>query len=362
MLDLTAVAAQLAAAGSDLGLQAAARSSRASTVLVSADGSTLVEVKDHLPGVRELHAATMQLALAAARPEVRRAVLALWRPRLSEDSTRREWESVTGLFDRRIRAKLQLAAVWAERQILVPEDALTLELASALRAATTGASRPRKKIEKRYEIFKLLLLRWLRGEGPIAIKDLQALVGASFPTVAKAVGELAPYLVRGSDRSVALQSFPAEPWRVLTALSPRLRQTTAWMDRSGRPADLERLAARLARVREPELALGGVLAARHWDPELDLDGVPRLDLCVHAPHGGIDTGFLAKVDPGLAPSQGPAQTLLVVHVLARASAQFSPAEPKTLPWTDPVETLLDLVELRLTKQADELVRHLRGKP
>jgi hypothetical protein len=354
------VATRLIAAG--FKFVQAGRSSRATTDLASEDGSIVIEIKEHLPGVRELYAAITQLALAADRSEVRRAVLVLWNSRFSEGSTQREWERVTGLFDRKVRTKMQLAAIWAERQILLPEDALTLEIARALRAAATNGSGPRRKIEKRHEIFKLLLLRWIRNEGPIAVKDLQALVGASFPTVSKAVGELEKHLIRGPDRSVALQSFPAEPWRVLTALSPRLRQTTEWMDRSGRPADLERLATRLARIREPELALGGVLAARHWDPEFDLDGVPRLDICVHAPRGVLDLGFLAKVDPGLGPSRDPAQTILVVHVLTRSSAQFTPAGPKALSWADPVETLLDLFELRLTKQADEMVRHLRGKP
>lgn len=335
------------------------RGSRSPVDLASDDGAIVIKVKEHLPGVRELYAAIAQLALGSDRPQVQRAVLALWSPRLSDGSTRREWEELVGLFDRKVRAKLQIVAVWPERQLLVPEDSFTLELARALRAVTANAAGLRRKIEKPHEILKLLLLRWLLSEGPIALKELQDLAGASYPTVSKVVGDLQRYLVRGTDRSVALQSFPTVPWSVLTALSPRLRRTTAWMDRSGRPPNLERLVTRLARVREPALALGGVLAARHWDAEFDLDGVPRLDICAHAPRGMLDLGFLARVDPGLSPTEDPAKTVLVVHALTRSSTQFTPSGSKTLPWADPVETLLDLVELRLTRQADELVRHLR---
>lgn len=342
--------------------EATRRGSRPHVDLVSDDGAIVIEVREYLPGVRELHAAITQLALESARPEVHRAVLALWSPRLSGGSTRREWEDLVGLFDRKVRAKLQLVALWSERQLVVPEDSFTLELARALRAATANVAGPRRRIEKRHEILKILVLRWVRNDGPISIKELQSLAGASLPTVSKSLGDLERYLVRGSDRRIELQSFPTQPWGVLTALAPRLRDTTAWMDRSGRPRDLERLVARLARVREPDLALGGVLAARHWDKEFDLEGTPRLDVCAHAPDGALDLGFLARVDPGLSPTDDPAKTVLVVHSLMRPSAQFTPAGSKALPWADPVETLLDLVELRLNKQADELVRHLRRKP
>lgn len=329
--------------------------------LANADGSILVEVKAHTPGIRELHAAIAQLALCADRPEVRRAILMLWSPRLSEASARREWEALVGLFERQISSKLQLVAVWPERQLLLPEDAFMREFSLALRTAVESSATPRRKIEKRHEVLKVLLLRWLRREAPVTLGELERLAGVSFPTASKAVNELQRYLIRDSARRVALRSFPTEPWASLTVLAPRLRQTTAWMDRSGRPPDLERLAARLAQVQGPALALGGVLAARHWDPEIDLDGLPRLDVCVHAPQGALDLGFLARVDPGLGRSDDPSKTVLVVHALTRASAQFIAAAPGALPWADPVETLLDLVELRLIKQADEMVSHLRRK-
>ncbi len=48
-----------------------------------------------------------------------------------------------------------------------------------------------------------------------------------------------------------------------------------------------------------------------------------------------------------------------VHRIVRAESSFEES-PGSLPYADPVETLLDLHELHLTAQAEALVRRMRG--
>jgi hypothetical protein len=120
------------------------------------------------------------------------------------------------------------------------------------------------------------------------------------------------------------------------------------------------LLKRLERAKPPHLALGGVMAARHWHPDFDLHGTPRLDLEYHAPHGNVDFDFVKTLDPALTRTSDPTETaVLVIHPLVRAASLFSEESAKRLPWSDPVETALDLCDLSLTTQANQLLTHLR---
>jgi len=120
-----------------------------------------------------------------------------------------------------------------------------------------------------------------------------------------------------------------------------IRQTEAFVDESGRGGAPQRLLDRLARLHPVGVAVGGVVAARHWHPALDLHGLPRLDVTVHAPEGRMDTGFVERLDPALVPAPAGAPPLLVLHALPRAESLFTVDSEGGLPITDPVEALLD---------------------
>jgi hypothetical protein len=108
------------------------------------------------------------------------------------------------------------------------------------------------------------------------------------------------------------------------------------------------------------LALGGVLGARHWHPDFDLHGTPRLDLVYHAPNGNVDLEFVRKLDPALTQVDDRSESaVLVVHPLVRAAPLFIETTERSIPWADPVETALDLCDLSLTTQANQLLTHLR---
>jgi hypothetical protein len=108
------------------------------------------------------------------------------------------------------------------------------------------------------------------------------------------------------------------------------------------------------------VALGGVMAGRHWNADFDLHGTPRLDLVVHSPRNPPDLTFLSRLDPALRQTQSESSpVVLAIHVLQRAEALFEYEPGFELPWADPVETTLDLYELRLSAQANELLARFR---
>jgi hypothetical protein len=61
-----------------------------------------------------------------------------------------------------------------------------------------------------------------------------------------------------------------------------------------RPRSPEVLLQRLSELNRSDIAVGGVLGARHYFPGLDLVGTPRLDLVVHST--GIGGGSRKQMD------------------------------------------------------------------
>lgn len=111
---------------------------------------------------------------------------------------------------------------------------------------------------------------------------------------------------------------------------------------------------RLARLRRSDIAIGGVVGAKSLYGELDIVGVPRLDLTVHCPQHYLDTSFVQQIDPALVPTQSHDETaVLVVHVIRRQESLFMPG-PDAVPRADAVECLSDLHEMHLEAQAREL--------
>ena len=146
----------------------------------------------------------------------------------------------------------------------------------------------------------------------------------------------------------------------MLALSGDAGQSFRYRDISGEKADPERLLKRLERMGPPNVAVGGVAAARHWHADFDLHGTPRLDLLLHAPGGTVDLDFVKKLDPALRPIESHDESpVLVVRPLQRADPLFERLPGMILPFADPVETALDLYDLGLTAQAGQLFSHLR---
>lgn len=131
--------------------------------------------------------------------------------------------------------------------------------------------------------------------------------------------------------------------------------TLRFADVSDQRSDPTRLLRRLTQAAPAGIAVGGVAGARHHHPNLDLAGLPRLDLSVHAPGREADIGFVRRLDPALTQVTDPAAPAVVIlHFVRHHEALFVPG-PSGQPWADPLECLFDLHEAGLQAQAAELL-------
>ncbi|NQT36314.1 MAG: hypothetical protein HQ581_02430 [Planctomycetes bacterium] len=337
---------------------------------VSRDGSVVVELQVKANGIRSLYAGLMKLAVyLAENPSTQRGCLVLIRTRISPVRLRKEWHKTRNALGDNIARRLALVTIDEEEVWCDPNDPYIGRIANAFELTSEKCTsgqlcreivriRPGKK---QHEVFKVLLSRWLRKQGPIPIGKLAGEIGCSYPTVQRALKKetLRNVLHHASNRSVELKTFPRDAWGELVALSRTSRNSFRFVDRSGEGTTPQQLLERLKRQKPDRLALGGVIAARHWHPDFDLHGIPRLDVACHSPDGVIDLSFVRKLDPALGQVEDPGvSSVFVVHPVVRASSLFVKQREGEFPLADPVETFLDLDDLSLTLQSHQMLTHL----
>ena len=329
----------------------------------SRDGQMIVAVQRGPQGTRGLYSGAMELALACeSRPTIKRAGLVLPQSRLATERLRQEWASIKRVLRTALSERLALVAIGKDETFVDPDDDVLRRIARAFQDRAAPGATPPATSQKRLEVFKVLLYRWLLRQGPISSGTLAEQVGCAYPTVKTAVDELARRgaIARRAHRSVELARFPVTSWQELVVLSATTRRVWRYRDRSGEKPDAERLLRRLEQMQPPHLALGGVVAARHWNSDFDLHGTPRINLLLHAHDETIDLGFVRKVDPALQPLEHYDQSpILAVRLLQRAKPLFDCVPNGGLPFADPVETALDLYDLGLAVQANQLLAHFR---
>jgi hypothetical protein len=338
---------------------------RADAVTGEAIFEVLVETRD----ARRLRATLMELARVANADKARRVILVLEEPTITESRLQEEWKGAASVLRPELFARLSMAihqsGKWtgipvppAPSELSVLEEILQHELSRKPASAT-------RKSAAHQEILRILIHQWLLGKGPVAVNLLMEISGTSHPTVSRALERLDHYLKRHSDRSVELRIFPREEWARLLAVSDDVRDTVRFVDRSGQARSSESLLRRLSQLQRPDIAVGGVLGAKHYQPALDLVGNPRLDLSVHSGRKNADLSFVNRLDPGLERTvRRDESPSLVIHTIRRAESLFQPGE-EGLPWADPVECLLDLHEARLESQALEFLNSFpatKGRP
>ena len=341
---------------------------------MSSDGHRAITTKYSVQGARDLHASLMQLAIyLTAHPAVRTATFVVRLPRMSAKRVSREWKSVTSILRPELSRRLALVAVAPDGDAVIPDDAETRSIAEhahhALAAITSvraeeahGAARWSWS-PKSYEVWKVLLDAWLRRERALPLHEIQRRAGTSYPIVSALLDRLETLgeLERSSNRSATLTALPQRSLGEVLVLGDGLRETHHFVDRSGRPSNARDLIRRII-AKAPEAALAGVEAARHYMPDFNLNGHPRIDVTIGA---DLDLSWVKRVDPALAaaPSASGSTDLalapLVVHRLRRPESGFIRSRGTT--YADPAEVLLDLHELRLAEQADELVHALRER-
>jgi hypothetical protein len=215
----------------------------------------------------------------------------------------------------------------------------------------------RKKPDSFYEIFRILLVHWIRGSGPLQINQLSQQAGFSFPTVAGALEKLESHLKRQTDRSVELRTFPRDDWFKLLAAKDNVRLPQGYWARN--PRSVRDLINRLKENPDMDIAFGGIIGASKYFPGIDLVGIHRIDLCVHNWSISKIDKFVRKIDPGLKRVESGEIPQVVFHNISRPESLF--VEGNDLSIADEVECLLDLYEARLESQANELLEHLKGR-
>jgi hypothetical protein len=333
------------------------------------NGKTAVKVQRVIDGSRGIYSAVMQLAIFLERnPAVERACLVLNRTRMSLKRLQDEWQSSKKVLRSLAAQRLCLIVVGNDETWVEPDEPFLRRIARVFEEAASSEGGAQGEVvqpqpgRKVHEVWKVLLNRWFLEQGPIALGELAEQVGCSYPTVRKALAKpaLRRALQTASNRSVELKAFPHDAWRELLALSEMHRNSMRYRDRSEEKPTPQGLLKRLERNKPLHLALGGVIAARHWHSNFDLHGTPRLDVVCHAPTGKVDLEFVKKLDPALTRTDDPSEpAVLVVHPLIRSAPLFTKRIDSGVPWADPVETALDLCDLSLTTQANQLLTHLR---
>ncbi len=283
--------------------------------------------------------------------------------RLSQERLVEEWRTFVNALRPEISERLALVAQGDGYLAVLPEPSPGLTRLAAIlvqgERGSTPATPALPTSPKFFVVLKILLSRWLLGDGPLTRAELGDLAGCSYPTVAKSLERLAPYLEPRKDRAAWLKEFPGQAWDELLASSPRRRGTISYVLGAAEAMDAEALLGRLRKLGPLGVAVGGVLAARYWDPAFDLNGLPRIDLSMVS--SKLDLSFMRRLDPALEQVSGATTPALVIHPLRRPALQLPGHEVQVegLPVADPVETLLDLHELRLLPQAEALVEALR---
>jgi hypothetical protein len=332
-------------------------------------GDSIFEVIADARDLRQLRAKLMEMAQIIQADIKRRVILVLDDPRISRHRLEAEWHQAAAIMRPEIFRRLSLV-LWARGTI----DAQFGEISSQERDAVEqlvqmhdgersrrlsfGASR---RPEAFYEILRVLLILWFRRNGPVTSATLMAMAGCSYPTLATALRKLEPCLKRQSDRRIELSKFPRDAWFELVSLSEKVRSPRRYVDRSSKHRSPESMIRRLMELKRDDIAVGGVLGARHHLPKLDLVGTPRLDLTVCFLNQGPPEAFIRHLDAALVPAERNEPPQVVVHTVIRKDSLFERDDTGHL-WADQVECLLDLHEAHLEAQALEMLDALTPKP
>lgn len=345
------------------------KSPRRQTEVDARVGSALIQVKFGTDALRTVRTSVMQLAYSLARYPECKGFLVLVNSTITEERLRAEWQSAQSIFRPEVIDRVTICSGSEGKYLGIPQDpeprmqAVLDEVVRDKRSpAASGVIRP----DYFYIVFKLLLHQWLTVGEPVTTSWLAQSAGCSYLTVARALRKLGGLLDRKVDRRIGLRYFPREEFSRLLAVSDKVRSTSRFVDRSGQLRSPEVHLRRLEKLEIPRVALGGVLGARHYYRDLDLVGIPRLDLSLHCPKKHADLSFIAQLDPALKREEDPLKTPnVVVHIVRSANSLFEPRDG-SLFWADPLECLFDLHEAHLEAQAaqflDALLRNRRPQP
>jgi len=300
--------------------------------------------------IRRFRDTLTQLAVVLSCDPVIDATLLLEDPKISNDRIHDEKAAFLNILRPEIASRLNVAEVYGvadneEDPSKLPGTILGEPVGMLLQ---TLRHHDYDKIKGRPDAFstilKILLLRWIRGKGPITSSELGQLANCSYPTIKSARGKLEKYLKDDPHRGVELRRFPESAWRKLLADSEELRQTRRFVSAAPRP--VLKNVEKATKLSSNQYAIGGIIGARHHLPGIDLVGEPRLDLIAFQQSDREIDKSIAKIDPSLQLAETGQAAQVAVHRLYREESYFDrDKENRTV--ADEVECLLDLHDAQL---------------
>lgn len=331
------------------------------TIIAALLDNSIVEYKVGLSDVRVLQSAFIGLATLLEEHASYTGILVIDDARISKTRLFEEWKSWSKLFQPSILSRIRMV-VFLHGSIIQKNGRFSNDETEALYTIQNqlwkkSKNNKRKRSDSLIEIFRVLLVHWFRGSGPLQITKISQQTGFSFPTVAGALEKLESHLKRNSDRSVELITFPRNYWFKLTAAMDNVRVPQGYWARN--PRSINDLIDRINENADRDIAFGGIIGASNYFPGIDLVGIHRIDLCVHNWSLSKIDKFTRKLDPGLKKVESGELPQVVLHNLSRPESFFT--KSNDIPTADEVECLLDLYEARMESQADELLEHFIGR-
>jgi len=321
--------------------------------------NTIIEVKEGLDAIRNLKMGIFHLATRLVKEgPTKKGLLILVGPKVSKERLTEEEAILSKVLEPGLLKRIQLVTYREGQFFNLPDKISPKFLGSLEQLVQKNTERAGTRLYPRhayFEILKILINQWLLKKGPQTAEWLSKAAGCSYPTVAAACKRLDDNIKRGSYRRIELSRFPKDEWSKLIAMSDRVRSTMYFVDSSGQPRPPENLLNRLRKMNRPDIGVGGVLGARHYWPDLDVIGTPRLDLTVHCPYDRANILLLERLDPALRQTEDKrAPAAVAVHFIRRYDTLFK-KDPDGLIWADPVECMMDLHEMKLEAQVLEFL-------
>ena len=323
-------------------------------------GQTVFECHSRTRNLRDLHAALTHCALLTLSESIK-PVLILEKPHISHERIKSETFQFLDILRPEVAERLNIVITRKQNEIDYLIGNLTEQeeeqIPDIIRHGVARRLSHRRRGFSSFDVLRVLTIHWLRRTGPITLKRLGSECGLSYPSVAKVLDEYDEIIDQGSDRSVQLFAFPKSKWAETIINSPKARSSQGYYVPDAKPRSFDSLLSRLSETKTIDFAVGGIHAARHYYPGIDLVGTPRLDITVHLSDPLEIKYLVQRLDPALRHVQSGSLPQVVIHQLDRPEPFFKQSKDG-LTISDEVDCLLDLHEARLEAHATELLSHI----
>jgi len=315
-----------------------------------------------LRNTRDLRAEILSLAAELSADDQAEGRMLVTDAVIAGTTVRKEWDSLLPALAPEIRPRMALE--------IKESETLAEKLGESVRL-------PLDKPNYRFEVLRLLLGASLEDKGSDA--SIMTRTGDTQIGLMKALGASATP-IRGA--LAALR----DAGLIRNLRQPRIDPQTLTQEQLGRlgatPQTLRFRFERGARIKPPAellartepllgangpkswkpFSLSGSPVAQEDVPELDLIGMPRLDLVAHIPRSDreFDADVIRMLDDGLEPEPNMLASAPVVVTLVRAQTRFD-REPRVgrIRCAHACDVFLSLLDMRLREQAIQYARAVR---